>query len=340
MISNAEFEFQNRKGNPGSSIKRISWAAVFAGVLIAIVIQLTLSLLGLGIGLSTIDPKVEENPIAGLGTGTAIWYGLSSLLSLFAGGWIAGRLARTPKLFDGIIHGILAWALITIVMLYFLTTTLGSIFGGIGRLAGGVLQTAGSAASNGIAAAAPMLKDELKDQGFDIGNLKKEAEKLLKQTGKAELQPNALEKKADKAASSAKSATQSAASNPQATGDVTDGLLDNLFNQGKDVTSALDKDAMVNVIMARTGKSRSEADTIANNWIATYKEAQVKWDQTKQQAEQKAREIGDQAAKAASTAAIFAFISLVLGVVVAGFGAKLGTTSKEPGTDNDRVIAT
>ncbi|MCK8494731.1 hypothetical protein M0L20_22875 [Spirosoma sp. RP8] len=59
-----------------SFVKRISWSAVFAGVLVAIVSQLLLSLLGLGIGLSTIDPETEQNPTAGLGTGEL--YGMLS----------------------------------------------------------------------------------------------------------------------------------------------------------------------------------------------------------------------------------------------------------------------
>ena len=50
-------------------MKRISWSAVFAGVLVAIVSQMLLTLLGLGIGLSTVDPVSEQNPTAGLGTG-------------------------------------------------------------------------------------------------------------------------------------------------------------------------------------------------------------------------------------------------------------------------------
>ncbi|MBC7945641.1 MAG: hypothetical protein H7X91_10355 [Burkholderiales bacterium] len=53
-------------------MKRISWAAVFAGVILAMVIQLLLSLLGTGIGMSTVDPLQGETPGAsalGLGAG-------------------------------------------------------------------------------------------------------------------------------------------------------------------------------------------------------------------------------------------------------------------------------
>ncbi|HEX9956287.1 MAG TPA: hypothetical protein VGA96_03490, partial [Fibrella sp.] len=99
-------------------MNRISWSAVFAGVLIAIVTQLLLTLLGLGVGLGTIDPVEESNPTAGLGMGSAIWYIVSSLISLFVGGWVAGRLASAPRLFDGIIHGILTWCVVTLLTIY------------------------------------------------------------------------------------------------------------------------------------------------------------------------------------------------------------------------------
>ena len=129
-------------------LKRISWSAVFAGVLVAIVTQMLLSLLGIGVGLSTIDPVEEQNPAAGLGVGTAIWYIVSSLLSLFLGGWVAGRLASAPRLFDGIIHGVLTWSLVTLLTVYFLTTSIGRIIGGASRLVGSVVRTAGSAVSS------------------------------------------------------------------------------------------------------------------------------------------------------------------------------------------------
>jgi hypothetical protein len=320
------------------SMKRISWGSVFAGVLIAIVIQIALSLLGIGIGLSTVDPKEEANPVNGLGTGTAIWYIITSLLTLFAGGWIAGRLAPTRRLFDGIIHGILAWSLITLITLYFITTTIGGILGGVGRLVGNTLGTVGNIAGKGIEAATPAIKDAVKDQGIDLSSLKQEALTLLRQTGKSGLQPKALSKQVDDAGTQVSSTANDAASNPQQADDEVSGLIDRLVNQGKGVTSQVDKDAVVNVIVARTGKSREEASQIADNWVATSKQAAAKWEQTKQEAEAKARDVADKAAKAASTAAILTFVSLALGAVVAGYGAKKGTESKEKVNSVDHTI--
>jgi ElaB/YqjD/DUF883 family membrane-anchored ribosome-binding protein len=324
-------------------IKRISWSAVFAGVLVAIVSQMLLTLLGLGIGLSTVDPVTEKNPAAGLGTGSAVWYIISSLLSLFIGGWIAGRLASAPRLFDGIIHGVLTWSLATLLTIYFLTTTLGSIIGGASRLLGRLVNTAGSA----VAAAAPAVGDavqgELKDNGIDLKNLdlkdlREEANKLLRQTGNANLNPNALERKADQAGEQARTAAGQAATNPQAADDIAGGLFDRLFKQGQTTINSVDREDAVNVVMKRTGKSRAESEQIVDNWINTYKQAAAKFEQTKKDAEIQARHAADATAAAASKAAIFGFFGLLIGVVAAGFGAKMGTESKDDTNSVDRPI--
>ncbi|RZL93756.1 MAG: hypothetical protein EOP82_06530 [Variovorax sp.] len=42
--------------------RRVSWGAVIAGVVIAMVLQLVLSLLGTGLGLSPIDPMSYSSP--------------------------------------------------------------------------------------------------------------------------------------------------------------------------------------------------------------------------------------------------------------------------------------
>ncbi len=77
--------------------ERISWKAVFAGTLTILVLQMLLSLLGVGISASTIDPLKEQNPLSGIGIGSGIWLILSTLFSVFVGSLIAGRLAVIPR---------------------------------------------------------------------------------------------------------------------------------------------------------------------------------------------------------------------------------------------------
>ena len=321
--------------------KRISWSAVFAGVLVAIVTQMLLTLLGIGVGLGSIDPVEETNPAEGLGIGTAIWYIVSSLLSLFMGGWVAGRLASTPRLFDGVIHGVLTWCLVTLFTVYLLTTTVGRIIGGASSLVSGIV----SKASSGIAAAAPELADQAQDQlrangvDLDLSDLKNEVNQLLRETGKPGLRPEALENQAERAGDQAQNAAGRAASNPQGADETADGIINQFVKRGEGVADQIDRNAAVNVVMKRTGKSRAEAEQVVDNWTKTYQQARVKFEQTKKEAEIQARHVADDAASAASKGAIFGFLGLLIGVAAAGFGAKMGTDSKDDYSRYDRPVS-
>src|SRR5436190_2177305 len=94
-----------------AALRRISWGAVFAGLILAIMVSLVLSLLGIGIGAATIDPMSERNPMRGLGIGALIWFAITSLAAYFVGGWVAGRLAGVGRRADATLHGLVTWGL-------------------------------------------------------------------------------------------------------------------------------------------------------------------------------------------------------------------------------------
>jgi hypothetical protein len=141
-------------------INRVSWGAVFAGVVIALVTQLILNLIGIGIGAATFDPASSANPSAtAFSVGAGIWWTISGVLAALAGGYAAGRLAGQPKQASGGWHGLTAWALATLVIFALLTTTAGAIAGGalrfLGSAAGGAAQTLGMTAQTAVQMAAP-----------------------------------------------------------------------------------------------------------------------------------------------------------------------------------------
>src|SRR5687767_3683175 len=77
-------------------LNKVSWGAVFAGVVVMLVTQLILNLLGIGIGAATLDPAAgaAENPSASsFSIGAGLWFALSGILASLAGGYAAGRLA-------------------------------------------------------------------------------------------------------------------------------------------------------------------------------------------------------------------------------------------------------
>lgn len=146
-------------------VKQISWPAIFAGALVAIGIQLLLALLGLGIGAGSIDPQEEQNPMAGVGTGALIWWIVSFLLSLFAGGWVAGRLTGTRNKFNDSVHGVLTWVVFVMLNLWLLT----SAAGGLIRSASGVLGSTVSMLGQGAAANAPELANKVENEAARRG---------------------------------------------------------------------------------------------------------------------------------------------------------------------------
>lgn len=165
-----EITVEEKTPNEKSDLrKKISWSSIWAGVIVGIVALILLNMLGVGIGFSTLDIQEERYPARGLGMGAAIWYVVSSLIALFLAGWVSGRLAQTRRLFDGTLHGVLTWCIITIASLYFITTTIGAIIGGAGRLVGNTISAAGQFAGSTLQTMGSSLADtyfsEMKDNG-------------------------------------------------------------------------------------------------------------------------------------------------------------------------------
>jgi len=122
-------------------VKRISWGAVLAGLITALIIQLLLTLLGMGIGAATVEPLREHSPAAGLGVGAAVWFFLSSVIAMYVGGRVAGRFSGSRSAQERMLHGVLTWATATILSAIFLASAAGSLLGGAASLLGSAAAT-------------------------------------------------------------------------------------------------------------------------------------------------------------------------------------------------------
>jgi hypothetical protein len=98
-----------------STINRISWGAIFAGTVVAFVVQILFSVLGLAIGLTIVEPMTGQAPWEGIGIGAGIWWVVTALISLLLGGWTAGRLSGMPLRQDAMLHGVVVWGLVTFI---------------------------------------------------------------------------------------------------------------------------------------------------------------------------------------------------------------------------------
>jgi hypothetical protein len=324
------------------SFKRISWGAVFAGVVVALVVQLILSLLGLAIGFGSINPMTEANPFAGLGTGALIWWVVSMLISLFLGGLAAGRLSGIYAAFDRVLHGFLAFSIYSLVTFYLITTTVGAIISGVGSMVGQTISLAGQGVSAVAPQVAQLIEQEMDKRGIDMETIKEEAEQILRETGKPELQPENIRQRAERVGDTLQQQTGNIAQDPGRTGETSGNIIDRIFTEGEEIVDAADRDAAVNVVMKRTGKSRAESEQIVDNWIASYHQAREEFDTLKVKAEEQARETGEAIASAASKASLFAFIGLLLGAAASAAGAGVihprRETVVETETDRDVVV--
>jgi hypothetical protein len=155
-------------------LNKVSWGAIFAGVVVALVVQVLLTLLGAGIGIATLDPRTGDNPEASTFSIVAgIWYVLSGIVAAFVGGYIAARMSGKTLPTTGAFHGLTTWALTTLLVLYFLTSTVGMIvggaFSGIASAVGGLSETVAQTAAPIVAEANPLeaIEAQVRSTGTD-----------------------------------------------------------------------------------------------------------------------------------------------------------------------------
>ena len=131
---------------------RASWGAILAGVVAALVIQLLLNILGIGIGASSLDAaNVGDNPSAsGFSLTAGIWGLLSGIVASFVGGVVAGRLCGTSDGNTASWHGFVAWCVATLVVFYLLTSAIGGIIGGTFNALGSTVGAAGRGAASAV----------------------------------------------------------------------------------------------------------------------------------------------------------------------------------------------
>ena len=157
----------------GKTPTRLSWGAVFAGVVIAVAVQLLLGILGAGIGLTMVDPVDGTTPgAAGFGIGAGIYWLITTVVALGAGGYAAARVAGVHDRFDALVHGLVVWGVTLILTLYLLTSAVGGIIGGAFRTVGAVAGAAGST----VGAAAPAAASVA---GIDQQDVRSEASAYL-----------------------------------------------------------------------------------------------------------------------------------------------------------------
>lgn len=174
---------------PGA-LSRVSWGAVFAGLVIATALQVVFTVLGAAVGLSALD-----GPDSGraFGIGAGIWALLVPLVTLFVGGLTAGRLANIRDRADGFMHGALVWGLSLLLATYLLGTGASRVLGGTldlaGNLTGSAISAAGSVASrsdvdaNAVEQARVRAEAEARERGITEQDVRAQAAEVRESAG-------------------------------------------------------------------------------------------------------------------------------------------------------------
>lgn len=293
---------------------RLSWGAVFAGLAIATALQIVLTLFGLGFGLGAYNPGDEK----ALGIGAGLWGIVALLIALFVGGMTTGRLAGRLTRTDGFLHGALLWALSTLLTLWLITRGVGAVLGPAFSIVGRVAGTAASAVATGAASAvgsgASAAAGALSNPDNDAA-IRSQIEQSLRQTGDPSLSPESLKATARQAGGVA---TNGPADNSAAAGDI--------VNLVKDRARNIDRNDIINIISAKTGRSRAESEQLADRVTQAANDARSKLAQTAQNVkaavQEKAPEVADKAASVSSTAIWLALLGMGLSLAAAVFGTQ------------------
>jgi hypothetical protein len=264
------------------TLRRISWAAIFGGVILVVIVQVLLSLLGAGIGLGTVNVNAGTTPNASsLGIGGGIWWVISSCLALFVGGYVAAWLAGVGVRIDGLLHGLLTWGVATLLTIYLLTSAIGGIIGGGFSTLGSAASAAGSGLTNAVkplAQAAGVTPD------------------LIQEQAQAYLQPASP----DPATMTPQDAQKEIARN-----------LVTFAGGGADAPAA--KESIINIMAAQMKISHDDA-------AKQFNDTQAKLQQAKDKAVQTAKNVAYASASAAATTSFAAFGMLLLGGIAAAVG--------------------
>ncbi|MGJ0237529.1 hypothetical protein ACQEPB_03280 [Novosphingobium fluoreni] len=270
----------------GKGRTRLSWGAAFAGVVIAVAVQLVLGILGTGIGLSMVDPVEGTTPGAtGFGIGAGIYWLITTILALGLGGYAAARVSGVTERFDALVHGLVVWGVTLILTLYLLTSAVGGIIGGAFRTVGAVAGAAGST----VGAAAPKAAEIA---GIDNGDVRQEAAKYLSDapSDPAQMTPEQAQAEIAK-------------------------QLPALARGGAEGAQA--EGRIVDIVAAQRKISRPEAQAQVDRAKADFVKA-------KNDTVQTAKSAADSAAGAAAGTSFVIVLALVTGAAASAFGAAAG----------------
>lgn len=138
----------------------VSWGAIFAGAAAAAALSLILLVLGAGLGFAVTSPwSATRETAATVGAAALGWLAFTQLVASSVGGYLAGRLRirwvnvhQDEVWFRDSAHGLLAWAVATLVAAAVLGSAVTGLLSGAAQLGGDAAKAAATASVRSAAA--------------------------------------------------------------------------------------------------------------------------------------------------------------------------------------------
>ncbi|MCU1127173.1 hypothetical protein JAK51_13205 [Stenotrophomonas maltophilia] len=322
---------------PGESA--VSWGAIFAGAAAAAALSLILLILGVGLGLSSVSPwSFEGVSKETFGWSSIIWLTFTALAASGLGGYLAGRL-RTKwtqihgdeTYFRDTAHGFVSWAVATLLTAGLLTSAIGGVLGTgakvAGATAGAAASTAGVAAAGAGSAAAAAPEGDLNywvDSLFRSATSAGPADPAAPPPPGAAMDPNAAPPP-PAASVGPRDARMAPPPRPmpgngpmgdrrEVRAEVNRIIVNSLQGDGLDPA---DTQYLSQLIARETGMSQAEAQ-------ARVTDVQTRMRAALEKAKNTAKQAADDARKAAAYAALWLFITLLIGAFFASLSATWG----------------
>ncbi|MCH5276692.1 MAG: hypothetical protein J1E80_02535 [Desulfovibrionaceae bacterium] len=328
---------------------RLSWGSIFAGAFSAMGVWIVMFLLGLALGFKVFKPK-SEHPLSGLALTFSGWSCFSLVISMAAGGFMAGLSAGH----HGFEHGFVVWALVLWVSMTFWALAMAST----ARMAGSALKSLGSGAAGAVSfvgkgamGAAGHVFSDLRDNvrlDVDTDKLSDEIMDILRDTGVETLQPEYLRQQMREARSDLRELVHQLSMNPSDMEKSLAQFADKEKERLEALTRDIDREAAVQALMGHRALTRDNAERMVDDAVSAYghvvrkaqeslHEARVQADDVRRhitelsdRAREKADELSSTAARGALAAAVALILAAFISMGAAWCGAHCGASCKSP----------
>ncbi|MDD5552782.1 MAG: hypothetical protein PHE18_02800 [Candidatus Omnitrophica bacterium] len=280
-----------------------SWGSVFAGMVIMLIVQFSLSLLGVAFGFLSISPQEGRFPKKALAFGGIAWWVITSIVAVYLGSWVASRLANAATVGDARLYGIITWAATMLVGVLVSTVGAGIVASGaIGMLSQAIKAVGAIGAVGGAAgimgAGAVMKSPEMFSEVFP------------KLSGQLQGVTNRI---------------KDFQHNQEAKQEISSVARD-IIKKGPENINESDKERFSDVLTKVTDMSHEETRQKVDQFISQAKRV----NEQVQQGLEKSKMAAKEAAKAVSAAAFASFIMLALTFAAAILGSTHGAITIMP----------